>query len=84
MGRLLFWMLLAMLVYALARNRLGSGARRARAGQKPPEAMVRCATCGLNVPQSEALSRDGQWYCGKDHMERARPADRDGGALDDR
>jgi uncharacterized protein len=73
MARLLFWMLLALVAYAVAKKWSGSGAGRKRAADKPPETIVRCAACGLNVPQSDAHSRDGLWYCSREHLERARP-----------
>ncbi|HEX4585790.1 MAG TPA: PP0621 family protein [Burkholderiaceae bacterium] len=69
MARLLLWALLGVIVYTLAKNWLRSGA--GRPGDRPPEAIVRCAACGLNVPQSEAHARDGLWYCSREHLERA-------------
>lgn len=73
MGRLLFWMLLAMVGYAMLKHWSRAGASRPgpRLGS---EKMVTCAACGLNVPQSEALARDGLWYCSTEHLERARSA----------
>ncbi len=35
--------------------------------------MVRCAQCGLHVPKSEALSRDGLHYCSQQHLDQHRP-----------
>jgi len=31
--------------------------------------MVRCARCGMHVPQDEALAHDNRWYCCRDHLE---------------
>lgn len=31
--------------------------------------MVRCAHCGVHVPQSEALSQNQQWFCSQAHLE---------------
>ena len=36
--------------------------------------MVRCARCGMHVPQGEALAHDNRWYCSRDHLEQDRPA----------
>jgi uncharacterized protein len=72
MARLLFWVLLGVIVYAVAKNWLRAGAGGRGAADKPPEAIVRCAACGLNVPQSEAHAGDGLWYCSREHLERAR------------
>jgi uncharacterized protein len=71
MARLLFWVLLGVIVYAVARNWSRSGAIGRGGADRPSEAIVRCAACGLNVPQSEAHARDGLWYCSREHLERA-------------
>ena len=69
MGRLLFWILLGSLVYALAKGWLRQGpARRPTAAASEP--MVCCTACGLNVPQSEAHTRGGLWFCSREHLER--------------
>ncbi|MCQ4347567.1 hypothetical protein NGA35_09080 [Pseudomonas stutzeri] len=41
----------------------------------PPEAqpMVRCARCGVHVPQAEALAHDDRWYCSRAHLEQDTP-----------
>ena len=74
MGRLIFFLLLAAVAYAAWRwlqgqQRLGGGRddQRARRDQRSEEMMVRCDVCGLNVPQSEALSENGRWFCGEEH-----------------
>jgi len=38
-------------------------------GAKPPiaENMVRCAHCGVNVPQTEAIFSRGEYFCGDEH-----------------
>jgi uncharacterized protein len=50
--------------------------RRMAAGRvKPPssekevtvEDMVRCQTCGVNLPRSEALMSQGRFYCCDEH-----------------
>jgi uncharacterized protein len=74
MARLLFWILLVAAGYAVARGLLRAGGGRAPADARPPETMVRCAACGLNVPQSEAHPLGGQWYCSREHLERAQAA----------
>jgi uncharacterized protein len=76
MGRVLFWFLVGLAAYALwrwwdVRRRLpdrgdGGAAARDRRG----EAMVRCESCGLNVPQSEALADGPRWYCSEEHRRR--------------
>lgn len=34
--------------------------------------MVRCDTCGLHVPEVEALKRDDKFYCSPQHREVAK------------
>jgi len=71
-GRLLFWILLALVAYGVVKSWSRPAASRPAGGQ-PSEPMVRCDACGLNVPQSEARGRDGKWYCSGEHLERAQP-----------
>jgi uncharacterized protein len=75
MARLLFWILLAVIAYAVAKHwsRAGVG-RRNPAGKLPSEPIVSCAACGLHLPQSEAHASGGQWYCSREHLEQARGA----------
>ena len=73
MARLLFWVLVALGAYLLAKRWIRPGAPRAHRQGSASEAMVRCAACGLNVPQSEAHAREGQWYCSREHLQQARP-----------
>ena len=77
MARLLFWILLAAAAYVVARSLSRPAVGRSPGGpgghDRPPETMVRCAACGLNVPQSEAHALDGRWYCSREHLERAHP-----------
>jgi len=69
MARLLFWMLLgfgiAVLLQASKRRDRLRQEQRGQAGRTlpPSEAMVRCAQCGLALPQSEALAAGPDWYC---------------------
>jgi uncharacterized protein len=71
MGRILFFLLLAVGLYVAFRLWL-AGSRR-NAGMHRPQApatgepIVRCEHCGLNVPQSEALGDGTRWYCSEAH-----------------
>jgi uncharacterized protein len=69
MGRVLIWILLGALAYAMMRSWARIGTARGRREARAPEAMVRCETCGLNVPQSDAFSRGGRWFCSREHLE---------------
>jgi uncharacterized protein len=76
MGRIVFFVLLALAVYVgwrLWRARQSADAGRAGGPQREraAEAMVRCEVCGLNLPQSDALAAPGteprRWYCCEAH-----------------
>ncbi len=42
-------------------------AERPRDHEPRVENMVSCARCGLHVPESEAVHRDGRHYCSEAH-----------------
>lgn len=81
MGKIIFWLIviLAALLGArlLARQHEKSagpranGPARARHRAAPamasPEAMVRCAHCGIHMPRSEAMLIGGQTWCSTEH-----------------
>ena len=59
-------------VYALWRSQRGAAARRGdtpRPRIAPPQDMVRCAQCGVHLPQGEALWKDGRSYCCNAHRD---------------
>jgi len=35
---------------------------------KAPEDMVKCARCGVNLPRSEAIYSQGEFYCSVEHQ----------------
>lgn len=37
--------------------------------QPPPMRMVRCAYCGIYIPQKSALRKDANWYCSNAHLD---------------
>jgi uncharacterized protein len=41
-------------------------------------ALVRCATCGVHLPQQRALDGAGRWYCSADCRRAAEPAAAEG------
>lgn len=68
MGKILFLLVVGLLVYlvlkAYYRNMQGS-----KSAPRPPAAenMVRCAQCGVNVPQTEAIFSRGEYFCSDEH-----------------
>jgi uncharacterized protein len=81
MSRIFFWLLIAFAIFLGIKSlkpRSKLGARSAGDAPAKVESMVRCVTCGLNVPQSEALRDGDQWYCGKEHLRGGAERRRDG------
>jgi len=60
---LLFWLLYRGVLALLGKARPEVIRRRSSDGGQ----MVRCAHCGLHIPQQEALERDGHYYCSEEH-----------------
>lgn len=80
MGKLLFWIviIIGMLFVARIAGRMVAVRQDPPAGAKPrgtanpptagaPEAMVRCAHCGIHLPRSEALLQGGRTWCSQEH-----------------
>jgi uncharacterized protein len=70
MGRILFFLLLAIVVYVAWRamqRRGGDRSAAAREQQQTPPAMVSCATCGLHLPRQEALALGDRYFCCEEH-----------------
>jgi uncharacterized protein len=69
MGRILFFILLAVVIYLVWRSMHARVTRRGSAEVEPaaPQAMVSCATCGLHVPRGEALLLGDRYFCCEEH-----------------
>jgi uncharacterized protein len=69
MGRIFFFLLLALAIYLAWRwmQRASLPPGRARAPELEAQAMVSCAKCGLHVPRIEALPVGERYYCCEDH-----------------
>ena len=67
MGRILFFILIAFLIYLLFRGFMRAQAKKdidaAPKSSLEPEDMVACARCGVNVPRSSAREEAGRWVC---------------------
>jgi len=73
MGKLIFWLGIIVLIWGGVRflsilQRKQEAARLLRTEQEhQQEPVVRCATCGVYIPVSEALRVGKQSYCCPDH-----------------
>jgi len=69
--RLIFWALIGWLLVVGLRKLVAGGAAGTRAATPPAsEDMVRCVSCGLNLPKSEAVPMEGAWACCAAHARR--------------
>lgn len=76
--------LLVLAVVAIAfwlwrKGRRASGGRKAPPAAPPrgtPQAMTRCAHCGLHLPGTEAVAGERGSYCSAAHRQLAEPTDR--------
>jgi len=56
------WLVLQIIKRAL-------GTRKNHASRQPAIAsMVACVHCGLHLPESEAIQKDGKHYCSEEHL----------------
>ena len=64
MGRILFLLIIAFLIYLLFKGFLRAQTRRGEEDRKEKvEDMVACARCGVNMPKSEARCEGAQFFC---------------------
>ena len=66
MGRLLLLVAIILAVWWLTRAPRSKGTSGS-ASKTLPERMVRCAHCGVYLPQSEALGAGDKYYCNEEH-----------------
>lgn len=72
MNKILVVILVTVLVVYLVRRMAGKridGAKSVRQGGDKivAEDMVRCQSCGVNLPRSEAILSQGHFYCCDEH-----------------
>ena len=69
MGKIVFWIVVVFaLLFGLRLVNAAKAKRRAdlarRSGTPPVESMVRCARCGVFLPQADATPVPGGFRCG--------------------
>jgi len=69
MIRLLFWIALIAAAFWLWRKFKISQQAPRQHHLDDPLRMVRCAHCGVHLPNDRALQRGSQWYCSQQHLE---------------
>ena len=64
MGRIIFLLVIAFLIYLVFKGFLRTQVRRDdEARTVKGEDMVACARCGVNMPRSEARNEGALYYC---------------------
>jgi uncharacterized protein len=78
MIRLIMWIALIMAIIWFFKRATKRATSRSKPASHQLDAapMVRCAQCGVHVPQDRALSQGQQWYCTEAHRLQG-PAARD-------
>jgi len=68
MGRIVFFVLLAVAIYVGWRLfKAKQSQRKSGDASVPRLPMVSCAACGLHVPRNEALRQGDRFYCCEEH-----------------
>lgn len=67
--RLLFWIILIAAAFWLWRRLKKSASTRSAKQPRQAGLMVRCANCGVHVPQDQALQNNDQWFCSQAHLQ---------------
>ncbi|TRX76142.1 PP0621 family protein [Pseudomonas mangiferae] len=70
MPRLLFWLALIAVAVWCWRRLKASRPATPEATSEHAEPMVRCAQCGIHLPQRHALLSRQRWYCSQAHLPR--------------
>lgn len=71
MGRLIFLLAIAVVIYALIKTfqRRSASQDNQKKVEPPIEDMVRCAQCGVNLPRSESILSDKKLFCCVEHRD---------------
>ena len=67
MGKILLLVVIALVAFALIKGYKRS-LKSPRPPIKPAEDMVMCAHCDVNLPRSEALEAQGEFFCTSEHQ----------------
>jgi len=65
--RLIIIALVIWLVVRMVRRYFDKSTQSSNDRGAMPKKMVRCAHCGLHIPESEAVHSDAQYYCSLEH-----------------
>lgn len=71
MGKLLLVVVVVILVYYVVRGYARSISRQEPSGptRVKGENMLKCAHCGVHLPESEGIQARGRFYCSEEHRQ---------------
>ena len=64
MGKLIFYIIIALLIYWIIRSRQP---KQTGTPSESIEDMVSCAHCGVHLPESKTISRHNKYFCCDEH-----------------
>ena len=68
LAKVLLLLIIGGVIYWVIKSSARSNSRKdVSPKNKPPEDMVRCVHCGVNLPLSEAVLSHGEFFCGNEH-----------------
>jgi uncharacterized protein len=67
-GKILLLVVIALVVYTLIK-RYKQSQQAPAATLRPAEDMVKCAHCHVNLPRSDALAIQGEFFCTSEHQQ---------------
>ena len=67
MGRLIFFALIAVLVFWAIRNHLRGKKKQDETPPTAGEDMVCCAHCNVHLPKSESITSQDKFFCSEEH-----------------
>jgi uncharacterized protein len=68
LGKLIFLVLAAVIVWALLKGYRKSLKRDQAPRAAAPEDMVRCTHCGVHLPRSESHASGEKFFCSEEHL----------------
>ena len=69
MGKILLLVVIALVVYTVIKRYQQSLKAPAAPPARPAEDMVKCAHCHVNLPRSDALITQGEFFCTTEHQQ---------------
>lgn len=68
MGKILLLVVIALVVYTIIK-RYQQSLKAPPVILRPAEDMVKCAHCHVNLPRSDALTTQGEFFCTSEHLQ---------------